>query len=176
MALAARPVGGGVAASAARAGARSGASLPRCSGTTLSAAHARGVPLRATGGEPANSSSGGSGSGGRRRALLALGAGALAAAPRPALAARPVTNTEVAAEESAYIQELLRKTEEKREERKTERLNDYYRRNFKDYFAFDAADEATARARGLSPETAAAVRKWMEDNAEKPMPGAAKRE
>lgn len=33
-----------------------------------------------------------------------------------------------------YIQDLLRKTEERKDERYQARLNDYYRRNFKEYF------------------------------------------
>lgn len=33
-----------------------------------------------------------------------------------------------------WTAELLRRTEEKREERKAERLNDYYKRNFREYF------------------------------------------
>jgi len=36
------------------------------------------------------------------------------------------------------VQELLRRSEEKREERYKERLRDYYRRNYKDYFAFES--------------------------------------
>lgn len=72
--------------------------------------------------------------------------------------------------------ELLRRTEEKREERKQQRLNDYYKRNFPEYFKFDGGSEAAATARGLSPETAAAMRKWLEDNEDQPMPGLRKRD
>ncbi|KAI8468232.1 MAG: hypothetical protein J3K34DRAFT_471044 [Monoraphidium minutum] len=110
---------------------------------------------------------------GRRGALL-LGLGAfaaVAAAAGPAHAVVRPTNKEVANEESPFIQELLRRTEEKREERKQERLNDYYKRNFRDYFNFDAGSEAAARARGLSPETAAAVQQWLKDNDDTKMPG-----
>lgn len=42
--------------------------------------------------------------------------------------------------------------------------------------AFDAGDAVTARARGLSPETASAIQKWLEDNADDPMPGMRKKD
>jgi hypothetical protein len=41
----------------------------------------------------------------------------------------------------------------------------------RDFFQFDAGDAATARARGISPETAAAIQKWLADNADDKMPG-----
>lgn len=62
------------------------------------------------------------------------------------------------------VTELLRRTEEKREERKKERLDAYNRKIFKDYFEFDGGTESAARARGLSAETAAAYRKWLDEN------------
>jgi len=71
--------------------------------------------------------------------------------------------------------ELLRRTEEKKDERREQRLKDYYKRNFKDYFEFDAGSEGAARARGLSPETAASIRKWLDDNADE-KPGMQKKE
>lgn len=48
--------------------------------------------------------------------------------------------------------ELLKRTAEKKEERYKERLNDYYRRNYGDYFAFEAGP-GSSRTNGLSPET-----------------------
>jgi hypothetical protein len=132
--------------------------------------------------------------------------------------------------------ELLRRTEEKKDERKKERLDSYNRRGgrmgsccrcmlrgmlharqpcllsrcrvwlhsgwptpairhpsaiaasppthlpypattvFRDYFEFDAGSPEAARARGLSPETAAAIRKWMDDNDEQKMPGLMKKD
>jgi hypothetical protein len=41
---------------------------------------------------------------------------------------------------------------------------------------FDAGSEAAARARGLSPETAAGIRKWLDENEDEPMPGMRKRD
>lgn len=112
----------------------------------------------------------------RRSALLLGVAGALGVAGvRPALASRP-TNKDVDAADSPFIQELLRRTEEKRDERREQRLKDYYRRNFKDYFEFDGGSEEAARARGLSGETQAAIRKWLDDNADDTMPGLRKRD
>lgn len=51
----------------------------------------------------------------------------------PAFAADPTKNRETP-NTDPYIQDLLRKTEEKRDERTQARLDDYYRRNFKEYF------------------------------------------
>lgn len=51
----------------------------------------------------------------------------------PAFSADPTTNRETP-NSDPYIQDLLRKSEEKKEERYKARLNDYYRRNFKEYF------------------------------------------
>lgn len=51
-----------------------------------------------------------------------------------------------------------------------------HRSNFREYMAFDAGDAVTARARGLSPETASAIQKWLEDNADDPMPGMRKKD
>lgn len=52
--------------------------------------------------------------------------------------------------------ELLKRTEEKREERKRERLDDYYRRNFADYFENSPPAEDS--------ETQRAIRQWLEKN------------
>ncbi|GMH33527.1 hypothetical protein BSKO_01361 [Bryopsis sp. KO-2023] len=66
-------------------------------------------------------------------------------------------NKEVDAETSPYIQELLARTEKNREKRRQERLDDYNKRNFRDYFGV----EQTAR---LTPETRAKIQKWLDDN------------
>lgn len=87
---------------------------------------------------------------------------ALALIQRPALASTLVRNKEVDNESSPFIQELLKKTEEKREERKVERLNDYYRRNYGDYFSFQAGSNMDTQ--GLSPETQANIKRWLEEN------------
>ncbi|KIY96338.1 hypothetical protein MNEG_11625 [Monoraphidium neglectum] len=135
------------------------------------------VAARCVASSPSNTSVDASTSGGRR-AMLLLGFSTLAVAaagPAAAQLERP-TNKEVDNDTSPFIQELLRRTEEKREERKQQRLNDYYKRNFPEYFKFDGGSEAAATARGLSPETAAAMRKWLEDNEDQPMPGLRKRD
>jgi hypothetical protein len=33
-----------------------------------------------------------------------------------------------------------------------------------DYFDVEAVDDITARARGIKPETTAAIKRWMEEN------------
>lgn len=63
--------------------------------------------------------------------------------------------------DNPLIAELLKRTEENREQRRVERLADYYRRNFKDYFAFQAGN-----MRDLSPETRAKITKWLKENDE----------
>jgi hypothetical protein len=97
-----------------------------------------------------------------RRALALLPL--LAAAPRPAAAAQAPVNREVDNASSPFIQELLRRTEEKREERVKERLDDYYRRNFGDYFSFEAGSNMGSK--GISPETQAQIKKWLEENSD----------
>lgn len=61
--------------------------------------------------------------------------------------------------DNPLIQELLRRTEEKREERRRERLEDYYRRNFSDYFSFEMSPGMGSQ--GLSPETIESIKKWQ---------------
>ncbi|KAI8111747.1 hypothetical protein M9435_004246 [Picochlorum sp. BPE23] len=61
-----------------------------------------------------------------------------------------------------YIEELLRKSESKREERRKERLQDYYRRNFTDYFTFETSPGMSQQ--GLSPETSNQMKQWLKDN------------
>jgi hypothetical protein len=64
----------------------------------------------------------------RRGTFHAQGIGQRSALAEGRLA--PVRNVETP-NSDPYIQDLLKKTEEKREERAKARLNDYYRRNFK---------------------------------------------
>lgn len=52
-------------------------------------------------------------------------------------------------------------------------LQDYYRRNYREFFDFLEGSSMEER-QGLSPETAAAVRKWISENEEKPLPGIAR--
>ena len=59
--------------------------------------------------------------------------------------------------------EMLRRTREKKDERSKQRLRDYNRRNFKDYFTFDATG-SSGKARGIRPETQAAIEKWLSEN------------
>jgi len=78
-----------------------------------------------------------------------------------AAAAMQLPGKETVDAESAYIQDLLKKTEAMREQRKAERLADYYRRNFREYLNFDSG---AAKSRGISDETAAAIKQWLLDN------------
>lgn len=99
-----------------------------------------------------------------RRSVLALPAmlPALTLIQRPAVASTLVRNKEVENESSPLIQELLKRTEEKRDERKVERLNDYYRRNYGDYFSFQAGSNMDTQ--GISSETQASIRRWLKEN------------
>lgn len=80
----------------------------------------------------------------------------------PAYAAPVVVNKEVDNASSPFIQEMLRKTEEKREERKAERLKDYYRRNYQDYFQF--MDGSNMSNSGIDAETQKQIKAWLEEN------------
>jgi len=84
-----------------------------------------------------------------RRSLLLFGSAALS------LLARPVK----AEEENEFVQELLRRSEEKREERRVQRLRDYDRRNFGDYFAFSSNGGSRA-----ATENDRAILAWMAKN------------
>ena len=84
----------------------------------------------------------------------------------PAAAAPLVTNKEVDNASSPFIQELLRKTDEKRDERKAERLKDYYRRNYQDYFNF--MDGSNMNNSGIDAETQKQIKTWLEENDVKP--------
>jgi hypothetical protein len=77
-------------------------------------------------------------------------------------------NKEVDAATSPYIQGLLAKTAAKKEERTQERLNDYYKRNFKDYFEFEAGSIRTGKARGISEDSQKAILQWLEKNSDTP--------
>ena len=96
----------------------------------------------------------------RRAAMLSLGVAcaAFVAGSTAVIAAPNTTNQPVDPKDSPLVQELLRRTEEKREERYKERLDDYNRRNFSDYF--DVVDK------GYNGKTAtendAAIREQLE--------------
>ena len=70
----------------------------------------------------------------RVSASLALGTLCLTLSASFAASAAPALNAPTDPSDSPFVQELLRRTEEKREARVIERLDDYNRRNFKDYF------------------------------------------
>jgi hypothetical protein len=59
----------------------------------------------------------------------------------------------------ARFAELLERSKANKEKYDRERLESYYRRNFKEYFQFEAG---AARARGISPETLAQIRALLE--------------
>ena len=94
----------------------------------------------------------------RRAALLGLVAGAQAAlAVGTANAAAPAP-TDVDPAASPFVQELLKKSEAQREQRRKERLADYDRRNFGDYF------QAYTPPRGEPTQNDKAIRAWLEKN------------
>jgi len=95
----------------------------------------------------------------RRAVVLAPLAGGFAAAA-PSTSAQEITAKEVDAADSPMIQEMLARSAEKKEERQEERLRDYYRRNFKDYFQFQAG---TCKGSTKTPECER-VLQWLEDN------------
>lgn len=101
-----------------------------------------------------------------RRRLLLLGAlGTITVLPFlphiPAASAAPLIlpNKEVDDATSPLIQDLLKKTVEKKDERYKERLDNYYKRNFNDYFNFEMGNND-----GVSAETKAEVKAWLEKN------------
>ncbi|GAX73170.1 hypothetical protein CEUSTIGMA_g623.t1 [Chlamydomonas eustigma] len=105
-----------------------------------------------------------------KRNLLATFVGLVTLQENPKLAQAQqvgkldLKNQEVKDSESPFIQELLRRTAEKKEERKKERLDDYYRRNFKDYFEWEAGSALAGRARGISEGTSSKILKWLDEN------------
>lgn len=103
----------------------------------------------------------------RRRAVaLPVFLPLLTLKPSPAVAAPLVTNKEVDNASSPYIQELLRRTDEKKDERKAARLNDYYRRNYGDYFQF--MDGSNMDNSGINVETQKQIKAWLKENGIKP--------
>ena len=88
---------------------------------------------------------------------LLLPAAATAAAV-PQAPAPPVADSGVDAQTSAFIQERLKRTSEKKEERVRERLQAYNVRNFKDYFSFEIGGGAK------SSETQEAIRTWLKEH------------
>ncbi|PNW86429.1 hypothetical protein CHLRE_02g086100v5 [Chlamydomonas reinhardtii] len=89
----------------------------------------------------------------------------LASFPLASSAARlELPNKEVDDATSPFVQELLKRSNENRERYQKERLQDYYRRNFKEYFEFEGSTAKVGKARGLSPETQQAIAKWLEEN------------
>lgn len=103
----------------------------------------------------------------RRRAVaLPVFLPLLTLKPSPAGAAPLLTNKEVDNASSPYIQELLRRTDEKKDERKAARLNDYYRRNYGDYFQF--MDGSNMDNSGINAETQKQIKAWLKENGIKP--------
>lgn len=68
-------------------------------------------------------------------------------------------NKEVDNATSPLVQELLQRTRENAADRQRKRLKDYYRRNFGDYFSFQAGN-----MKGLSLETQEQIKKWLQEN------------
>lgn len=96
---------------------------------------------------------------GRRSAGLA-GAAALVAARGKAAVAAPAPPERNLAD-STLVQELLRKTEENKEARQKARLEDYYDRNFREYFEFEAGSWSGL---GEKPEKVAIAEKWLAEH------------
>jgi len=63
---------------------------------------------------------------------------------------------------SPLVQELLQRTQDMKEMRRKERLDDYYRRNFSDYFSFQ--ESSNMDSQGLSSETQEEIRNWLQQN------------
>ena len=72
-----------------------------------------------------------------------------------------ITAKEVEAEDSPMIQAMLARSAEKKEEREKERLQAYYKKNFKEYFQFTAG--TCEKGSKATPECAR-VLQWLEDN------------
>lgn len=60
--------------------------------------------------------------------------------------------------------ELLKRTEENKDRRYKERLEDYYCRNFKDYFEVEVSGRGTPEMRGIQKKNADAMIKWLQDH------------
>ena len=61
-------------------------------------------------------------------------------------------------ESNPFVQTLLQKTEEKREEREKERVLEYSKKNFKDYLAF------VDNGRTAKTENDVKIKEWLEKN------------
>eukprot|EP00232_Nephroselmis_pyriformis_P021745 CAMPEP_0182871418 /NCGR_PEP_ID=MMETSP0034_2-20130328/11115_1 /TAXON_ID=156128 /ORGANISM="Nephroselmis pyriformis, Strain CCMP717" /LENGTH=114 /DNA_ID=CAMNT_0025003969 /DNA_START=1 /DNA_END=342 /DNA_ORIENTATION=+ len=95
-----------------------------------------------------------------RRSLL-LGVLATPLVCNPALAAPAADRpSEVPSEEVPLIQELLKRSQDNKEKYDKERLDDYYARNFSDYFRFTASSEN----RNLDPEVRKQMNKFLEEH------------
>eukprot|EP01025_Chloroclados_australasicus_P008530 TRINITY_DN1305_c0_g1_i1.p3 TRINITY_DN1305_c0_g1~~TRINITY_DN1305_c0_g1_i1.p3 ORF type:complete len:114 (+),score=8.32 TRINITY_DN1305_c0_g1_i1:87-428(+) len=66
-------------------------------------------------------------------------------------------NREVDNNSSPLVQKLLKKSTELREERKKERLQEFYQRNFTDYFEFEMGNKQ-------SNETREKISTWLKEN------------
>lgn len=101
-----------------------------------SAARSRATPARTrlSAAVPMTSAHGVAETARRVSASLALGTLCLTLSASFAATAAPALNAPTDPNDSPLVQELLRRTEEKKEARTRERLDDYNRRNFKDYF------------------------------------------
>lgn len=60
--------------------------------------------------------------------------------------------------DSQFVQNLLQKTNEKKEERAKERLEEYSKKNFKDYLAF------VDNGRAARTENDVKIKEWLEKN------------
>ena len=60
--------------------------------------------------------------------------------------------------DSQFVQNLLQKTNEKKEERAKERLEEYSKKNFKDYLAF------VDNGRAARTENDVKIKQWLERN------------
>lgn len=107
--------------------ARASAARPRA--TRARPRRASAVPMTSAPGERAVADTAS-----RVSASLALGTLCLTLSASFAASAAPALNAPADPSDSPFVQELLRRTEEKKEARVIERLDDYNKRNFKDYF------------------------------------------
>mmetsp|Transcript_12568 Transcript_12568/g.37768 ORF Transcript_12568/g.37768 Transcript_12568/m.37768 type:complete len:146 (+) Transcript_12568:172-609(+) len=103
----------------------------------------------------------------RRRVLQGLAVSLIPASwftaqkPCDAAVMGPAVSNE---DDNAYIQGLLKRTDQFRDQRRKERLLAYERRNFQDYFGFESGSLEVAKSRGINEETFNAIKKWMKEN------------
>lgn len=90
---------------------------------------------------------------GRRRLLISSSAVSLLA----------TAATEATDSRTALLQKYLKKSEENKAKNDQERMNDYYKRNYKDYFGFV---EGTLRAKDkeLLSESERGILEWLDKN------------